>query len=92
MKPFTFTIDIPDAKTLGQAKAILDDGFNYYGSITRDGSFVMCVVWDLRHPRDALTSSPHRPDIPEGTYIFNIVARNHLFDQAGAISPKVLHY
>jgi len=52
----------PDANTLGQAKAILDDGSHYYGSITRDGSFVI-------------------PDIPEGTYIFNIVARNHLFDQ-----------
>jgi len=52
----------PDAKTLGQAKAILDDGFNHYGSITRDGSFVI-------------------PDVPEGTYIFNIVARDHLFDQ-----------
>ena len=68
-----------DAKTLGQAKAILDDGFNYYGSITRDGSFVMCVMptslcHDI-HERD------HRPDVPEGTYILNIVARNHLFDQ-----------
>ncbi|KAF9654338.1 hypothetical protein BDM02DRAFT_3182146 [Thelephora ganbajun] len=52
----------PGAKTLGQAKAILDGGSNYYGSITRDGSFVI-------------------PDVPEGTYILNIVARNHLFDQ-----------
>lgn len=52
----------PDAKTLGQAKATLDDGSIYYGSITRDGSFMI-------------------PDVPEGTYIFNIVARNHIFDQ-----------
>jgi len=52
----------PDAKTLGQAKAVLDDGSNYYGSITRDGSFVI-------------------PDVPEGTYILNVAARNHLFDQ-----------
>jgi len=52
----------PDAKALGQAKAILDDGSSHYGSITRDGSFVI-------------------PDVPEGTYIFNIVARNYLFDQ-----------
>ncbi|KAF9786971.1 hypothetical protein BJ322DRAFT_1052986 [Thelephora terrestris] len=52
----------PDAKTLGQAKAILDDGSNYYASITRDGSFVI-------------------PDVPKGTYVLNIVARNYLFDQ-----------
>jgi len=52
----------PDAKTLGSAKAILDNGFNHYGSITRDGSFVI-------------------PDVREGTYVLNIVARDHLFDQ-----------
>ena len=46
----SFAIDLLDAKSLGQAKAILDDGSNYYGSITRDGSFVMCVARDLGHP------------------------------------------
>ena len=44
-----FKIDLPDARTLGQAKAILDDGSNYYGSINRDGSFVMYVARTLRH-------------------------------------------
>lgn len=82
---FNFAIDPPDAKSLGQAKAILDDGSIYYGSITRDGSFMMYVVWTLATPH-GIDGHRHRPDVLEGTYIFNIVARNHIFDQVGDIS------
>ena len=44
-----FEIDLPDAKALGQAKAILDDGSSHHGSITRDGSFVMYTTRPLGH-------------------------------------------
>ena len=32
-----------------------------------------------------------RPDVPEGTYIFNIVARNYLFDQVGTVPLEASH-
>lgn len=35
--------------------------------------------------RHGIHEQPHRPDVPEGTYILNIVARNHLFDQVGIV-------
>jgi hypothetical protein len=80
-----FEIGLLDAKALGQAKAILDDGSNYYGSITRDGLFKMCVARAVGHP--TILTRLRRPDVPEGTYILNIVARNHLFDQASVTAP-----
>ena len=66
-------------RDLGPAKVLLDDG-RLNAGITHDGSFLMSGkrVF-LRHVQ--LSHIAHRPDVPAGTYVLSVLARNHAFDQ-----------
>ena len=67
-----------DATTLRHAKATIDNGI-LSGSITRDGSFVMCVLPVI--PARYLLTASNSPDVPDGIHILAISSHDYAFDQ-----------
>ncbi|KAF5337371.1 hypothetical protein D9611_003341 [Ephemerocybe angulata] len=72
-----------NATELGRAKAILDSGSEYAGSITASGDFTMCVnrlLVPANHPNTSALSV-FSFDVPSGTYLLSIITHDYTFDK-----------
>lgn len=75
----------PDATQLGHAKVVLDNSVAS-GSVTRDGTFVMCgFVIICTRRNDSLTNPKPSPDVAAGTYVVSVVSHDHVFEHVRAV-------
>ncbi|KAG9314520.1 hypothetical protein JVU11DRAFT_5317 [Chiua virens] len=77
----------PNYRALGPAKVTLDAG-RFYGRITRDGNFSMCVGLS----RSWLVTTHFcyaRPDIDPGTYVLSVTSHDYVFDQFRVDVPEL---